>query len=310
LAAPQIVQAADPQKFVTPSSFATPRAVWGHRHGIRLGLEPTPGAAGLIRVYAPHLGLPDLRPINYISIEPTAVGEAHRAQSELAKSQWHPGRQGLALFASDSIDTAKPNGSLVDGIANTQENSLSVFVHCEPFENGARIAIQIRFDANTPDRVQFTTYAARGSAPLSQCVLSATMGNYTLQREIVVNGATYRPDELWRHDTSLDALGFLPWRTWPLSAQGKLLTISARTDTRHPMDYAPAVPPQWRYTGPKTEQTWQVENSSSVLAAVNARTRFWSVEAPIPGGASFENVELRRPFVDGEKAWFSISRAT
>ena len=43
------------------------------------------------------------------------------------------------------------------------------------------------------------------------------------------------------------------------------------------------------------------------MALVNARRTYWASDNPIPGGVSFENVELIAPFRSGQSWTFGVT---
>ena len=71
-------------RWVRPAEGEASQPVWGVKGGMRVGLWPTGGPRGLIRIYAPYLGHPPLRMINFVAVEPV-VGRA-RGLSELEHS--------------------------------------------------------------------------------------------------------------------------------------------------------------------------------------------------------------------------------
>src|SRR5262245_44068695 len=54
---------------------------WGFKNGIAVGLWPTDGPRGLIRIYTPYLCQSFQRVVNFIAVEPVVQGQ--RGQSEL-----------------------------------------------------------------------------------------------------------------------------------------------------------------------------------------------------------------------------------
>jgi hypothetical protein len=52
---------------------------------------------------------------------------------------------------------------------------------------------------------------------------------------------------------------------------------------------------------------WCTEADANPVVVVNARRTYWMTESPIPGGAAFENFELRMPFKEGRRMWFGIT---
>jgi len=68
--------------WVRPAARSPAQPVWGHADGLRVGLAPMPGPRGLLRIYAPYLGHPPERMINFIAVEPIVVGHGRRGFSE------------------------------------------------------------------------------------------------------------------------------------------------------------------------------------------------------------------------------------
>jgi hypothetical protein len=65
---------------------AEPR--WGFADGLQVGLHPLRGPRGLLRIYAPYLGHPRDRLLNFIAIEPIPQGATERGYSELETAPW------------------------------------------------------------------------------------------------------------------------------------------------------------------------------------------------------------------------------
>lgn len=302
--------------FVWPGHGVPPeRPVWGHRDGLRIGLAPAPGPQGLIRIYAPYLGQQYPRMVNYLSVEPTVQGQSGRGQSELEQSRERPGERGLTFRPSNSVEKSVPAGGLPSGVLAPAGEAFRLFVHPEPFANGAQLTLECIFRRDRPHEVEIVIHAAPESAPLESCVISATMGNYGLLRRMhLANGRIDRASELW-NDEPLDSLGFLPWRIWPPEQLERTpeggFQVRLTSDFAEPSQasYTSDVPTHWRYRGDGAIHIWRAEPGTRPSAAVNARRSYWQTSALIPGGASFENFELRMPFRDGQRLWFGIKPA-
>jgi hypothetical protein len=87
--------------FLRPAAGDAVEPMWGIKGGIAVGLWPTPGPRGLIRVYAPYLGSDRLRPINFVAVEP--VANRSRGLSELEKSALDGGVAGKAMWTGDTF---------------------------------------------------------------------------------------------------------------------------------------------------------------------------------------------------------------
>jgi hypothetical protein len=302
-----------PDGFVWPGHGSPKdRPVWGHRDGLRIGIKPTRGPAGLIRVYAPYLGQEYPRVVNFLSIEPLVKGQTARGQSELEMSRDRPGQRGLTFWGSNSIlPDGRPNevvsGELLDG-----EKTLRLFIHTEPFRNGAQPVIECRFHHDQPCELELVTHAAAESAPLLRCTISATMGNYGLLRRIhLKDDRIASAPALWK-DEPLGAMGFYRWRSWPAdqlerTPDGRFF-VRLSTDVPDPgaVEHDPDVKPHWRYVGQKAVHYWRTEADANASAAVNGRLTYWMSQSRIPGGAAFENFELAMPFKPGRRLWFGV----
>lgn len=303
----------------TPDCFVWPghglpadRPVWGHRDGLQIGIKPTRGPAGLIRVYAPYLGQEFPRVVNFLSIEPAVVGEGGRGQSELEMSRDRPGERGLTFWASNRPQPGVRPEHPIEGELVHDGQTFRLFIHTEPFQNGARPVIECRFDQQHPFEVELITHAAADSARMSSCTISATMGNYGLLRHIhLKDNRVVSALDLWK-DERLQPMGFFAWRTWP--GNELVRTADARyyvqlsTDSPDPSaaEHDANVAPHWRYVGKKAIHYWRTEADAHPHAAVNGRLTYWMSQSPIPGGAAFENFELRMPFEPGRRLWFGV----
>lgn len=303
IAPPHSIAAPRPE-WIRPSGKAGAEPIWGLRDGLSVGLWPTSGPRGLFRIYTPYLGQPRLRMVNYVSVEPV-VGRS-RGQSELEVGA--AGKPGLAMWSADTRDALKageaaPARGRIVRMGNTE--ALTVWVAMERFRNGAQPAIQLILRADRPHEVGFRIHASPESAPLTSCVLSATMGNYARLRRLWLNGEVVDARQLWP-DFQPDRLGFAPWRSWPrerMFRQNRRLLVAATSDELDPArgEYAPAVPPHWRYTGKPATQYWRAADAPGAVVRVNGRRTYWGEQGPIPGGVSYENFELELPFVRGQE---------
>ncbi|MEM6916958.1 MAG: hypothetical protein AAF491_10365 [Verrucomicrobiota bacterium] len=306
-------EATSPNPFVSPGrEIPTDLPVWGHRDGIRVGLAPTPGPHGLIRIYAPYLGQSFPRMVNFISIEPTVMGKEGRSQSELEASRHRSRERGLSFYASEDPVSHSETDSLPSGLASPDGEMLRVYIHTEPFANGAMPVIEMIFHSDQPYAVEFRTHAHPDSAPLAECVLSATMGNYGLLRQLQLGEKIITAEQLWPHpSTPLDPLGFLPWKTFSpeqflrISGNKTLAKASSNEEDPARMKYPDSVPKSWRYHGSPAVHAWSTRGLATV--AVNARLTFWETSSEIPGGPSIENFELRAPFNPGQSFFFSVN---
>lgn len=285
---------------------------WGHRDGLSVGLWPSDGPPGLIRIYTPYLGHKHPRMVNFVSVEPVANGV--RAQSELDTSP-HTGKPGLMFTAVDAFDGTAPDPAAKTfatgrlGVENGVP-TLSFDVVTEKFRNGTQSVIRVLFRRDRPHEVGFRVSAVPGSTPMHSCVLSATMGNYARLRRIHLADEIADSLKQWPKYTP-DPLGFAPWRQWPrekLLKRGDERVVAATPDEPDPASAPmPGVHPAWQYTGTKAMQYWRTADAAGLVVRANGRETFWGSSTPIPGGISFENFELEAPFRDGQEFWFGVT---
>lgn len=273
-------------------------AVWGVEGGLSVGIPPTPGPKGLLRIYAPYLGQGPERMVNFIAIEPVAGGR--RGFSELENRElWS---------ASSREEASAPTKKLNAGTA--RRGTLSVFFGCEAFQNGAKVVVEARFRKDRPHEVTLRSFLAPGSAPVERVILTATMGNYGRLRRLLLKDRAVEAKNLWPEFRS-DAPGFAPHRTFPaseLKRHGREVEFSGETDEGDPakVNYAPNTFPGWFYEGKPARHVWRARSVSGLVARVNARTTYWASSSPIPGGVAFENVELDAPFESGQEWVFAV----
>lgn len=284
--------------------------VWGHRDGIHVGLAPTRGPRGLLRIYTPYLDQEFPRMVNYISFEPTVVGNERRSQSELAASKATAGADGLDCYPSDSREAHREEGKLPTGVVAGDGASLTLFVHTEAFPDGAEPIVEVRFNRHQPHEIELATFASSTSAPMTSCVLSATMGNFGLLHRLHLANGSISADDLWGDDP-LDGLDFLPWRTIAADEltrdeHGRPVVTASSDAAYQDLVYDDSVAEHWHYVGKLAAHTWRVEADADPVVAVNARRTYWRSQSPIPGGTAIENFELRTTFVDGQRFWFGV----
>lgn len=301
--------------FVRPSPGGPSEPVWGLKDGLRIGLWPTPGPRGLLRVYTPYLDQPKFRVINFIAVEPIVDGP--RGLSELEQST-RDGRQGKWFSPSNTIEGPArnpweaPRGELT--VDSNGHQILSIYFHVEPFKNGARPIVQAKFRSDRPHEVELLTFAAPGGASMKSCILTATMGNYARLRRVFLADQVVSAKELWP-DYQPEGWGFTPHVSWPatqLMHRGEHILIAATSDEADPASaaYDKSVTNGWHYVGKPATQYWTAPADPELVARVNGRATYWASSAPIPGGISFENFELEVPFASGRSFTFGVSPFT
>lgn len=278
---------------------------WGHPDGIQVGIEPGLGPRGLLRVFAPYLG--SARLLNFVAVEPVAAGATDRGYSELEHSALD-NRPGKRFWASQdpSNGSPRPTDEPVPGVV-THEGGverLTVHVHSERFDNGAEVVVRVQFRADRPREVSLAALRRPGSAELTACVLSATMGNYARLRRLHLADGVVTPAELWPGFTGTEFTPHARFGLDRLHRDGAAALVWATPDEQRPWSavHAAGTAAHWRYEGARAVQGWRIEEpSDSAAAQVNARWAYWASASPIPGGPAYENLEVVDGFRDGQE---------
>jgi hypothetical protein len=295
--------------------------MWGLEGRLQFGIHPARfdvrrngGPRGLIRLAYPVLPDGGCTLINYIAVEPIVDGK--KGFSELERSAFDQ-RHGKLFWTGNPNEPAVEQPQLDPGTLRTvapgvEELSVTVFV--QKFDNGAHVRLTLSQRSDAPDELKLTVEAEPDSAPLEQCILTATMGNQTRARLLFLNDGPVSSLQLYPDYRDQH---FAPHRIFPLdrlsrAANGDVL-VSIASDEEDPSAVSPfGRPHAWDYRGAKVTQYWRKPAgavTSDLVAAVNARFTYWGGERPIPGGISFENFELREPFESGQSFIFGITKS-
>lgn len=303
----------DSNVFIQPTGAADATPIWGVRGGMTLGLWPTPGPRGLLRIYTPYLDQKPLRVFNFIAVEPIVNGMRDLSELQRSSADHKPGKP---MWTTDTLDLEHPDAFTATPARGsiTQEGNASVlrfYVHVEKFNNGAQPVVEVTFHSDRPHEVELATFTTPGAATMSQCVLTATMGNWARLRHLHLKDQTVDASTAF-HGQVINPDDFFETQEWPASALTNIdgrLTVSATGDP----DAQPEpeeVPRGWRYSGKQATQTWSTPARAGVTARVNGREVFWASHAKVPGGPAFENFEMMAPFQDGETWRYAVEERT
>lgn len=299
--------------WLLPAADAPAEPRWGHADGLQVGIHPSRGPRGLLRIFTHYLDHPRERLVNFIAVEPIPVGATERGYSELEPSSLDPGDNGKRFWSMDSPDDLAPRDPLapsrgvidqVDGVER-----LTVWIGVERFDNGSDVRVRVRFRADRPHEVEVAGFANEGSAALSNLVLTATMGNWARLRRLHLVGRTVVPAELWPDHAGT---GFTEHGRFPLadlSRDGDAAIVSATGDEEDPtaVVYSDDTAEHWHFLGQRAVQSWRVDDPHPDLEVlVNARWSYWASASPIPGGPAYENFEIVEPFRQGAAFRFSV----
>lgn len=289
--------------------------LWGHASGMRVGIWPTGGPRGLLRVFTPYAGQPESRLINFIAVEPVPADADGRGYSELEKSGLDE-RPGKRFWSADGPadptprEPDRPARGVIETIDGVEQ--LSVHIPVERFDNGAHVYLKLLFRADLPHEVGISVFTHSDSKPLRECVITATMGNFARLRRLELADGVEASLALWP-DYRGD--GFTRHRTFGLERMSRLpegdAVVSATPDEPQPTTatYADGTASHWRYVGDLARQRWRMPSPpASLRVGVNGRFTYWASRSPIPGGVSFENFELIAPFEQSQTFWFGVER--
>lgn len=302
-----------PPRWLRPDVDPGSEPRWGHPDGLQIGIPPIPGPRGLLRVFAPYLDHPRDRLVNFIAVEPIARGDDDRGYSELEPSTLDPGERGKRLWSADTSDDAEsaspaaPARGVVETAGGVE--TLTVWIGVERFDSGADVRVRLRFSADRPHEVELAGFANAASAPLDRLILTATMGNWSRLRRPHLADRVVTSAGLW---PGFSGTGFAERARFPLAEltrDGAAAIVSASGDEPDPwsVEYAQDTAEHWRFLGRRAVQSWRVDDPHAELeAVVNGRWSYWASASPIPGGVSFENVEVGEPFRQGATLRFSV----
>ena len=147
---------------------------------------------------------------------------------------------------------------------------------------------------------------------METCILTATMGNKSRARLLVLQDGPVSSLQLYPHYKDIH---FADHRMFGVDRMSRMANGDAvvwiENDEENPSTVQPFGRPHfWDYRGRKVTQYWKkpaAEVTPSLQCVVNARYTYWGSQREIPGGISFENFELREPFRSGQTYIFGIT---
>jgi len=300
--------------WIRPGDRGDQEPRWGLVDGIQVGLPPSPGPRGLLRVFTPYLNHPRLRLVNFIAVEPIPADSDRRGYSELEPSTLDAGENGKRFWSGDDSDGLQaprdplnPSRGVVDEVDGVER--LTVWIGVERFDNGADVRVRMRFHADRPHEVEVAGFGNDDSVPLRSLVLTATMGNWARLRRLELLNEDATPAKLW---PGFGGTGFTEHARFGLDVvrrDGEAALVSAIGDEVDPwsVEYADDTATHWHFEGLRARQSWRVDDPHPDLEVlVNARWSYWASASEIPGGAAFENFEIVEPFRQGASYRFSV----
>lgn len=309
----------DEELWVRPSGVPGEKAVWGHKDGIRIGIniQPETRLRGLLFIFTPYLDQPDLYVTNFIAMEPIPTGSGNRRGFSEMEMSGIDGRQGKILWSSDDdILTESDKQGTSRGVLSKEkgERVLSVYVFCEPFANGADVYVRIRFFESRPHEFELSTFARESSVPLDYFIVTSTMGNKERIRNLYLADGIVNSKELWPGFSTSEFAShqYFPAERMFLSKDGKERWVIAAPDEEDPAAELCEGHPWWAWKGKKASQYWHFPSSyEDAQCIVNGRATYFMSQNPLPGGGiAYENFEIRAPFRNGDTFCFGVTPCT
>jgi hypothetical protein len=275
------------QQEAAPDPGAAP--VFATEGGLGIGLWPLRGPKGLIRVYAPSVGVEPPNMINFIAVEP--VVDLQKGLSEIEE---------LEFSITEALRT---------------DRGLEYRMTTGRFRNGAELEVVIRLDHDTPEEIHFQVFTTDVGKPPQAVILTATMGNFAGLREVwTANGPVHARD-MWIAPIPKDPYfeGFAPHREFyppTLHEADGWIMAAATPDATGAPAANPEAASHWHYKGRTATQYWKTRAIEKLRLRVNARATYWGSTADIHGGPAIENFEFAAPFKLGLEFIFGVTQKT
>ncbi|MBN2312425.1 MAG: hypothetical protein JXM79_00760 [Sedimentisphaerales bacterium] len=323
-----------PNQWIRPSEEN--RLIWGIKGGIVLAIWPSGfheanhgGPRGLFRLGYERNGKMML--VNFVAVEPVVANKRCFSELELStvpkqailpkqkrgkfiwpSSEYPPATTLEKAATIEQMRSQSVSGWLTQPSPGVEQ--LNVAFDVEKFNNGAHPWIVASIRNDRPDEIIFTIHAAPDSAPMQQCILTATMGNYIRARQLWLRDRVVFSKALWPDPMTagVKAIGFTRPEFFEEDLMSRMkdgsVIVMIATDEKDPTKTAPK-PTFWHYKGLKVTQYWRAypHKKHPLRIKVNGRFTYWMSRNPIPNGVAFENFELVQDYYDGQQFIFGIT---
>lgn len=298
--------------------------IWGRKDGLIFGLPSEgglPGPRGLIRVgiISPENGRPEL--LNFIAIEPVVAGTGSRfsrmAFSELEPSRMDPGLRGKRLWVgksqNNSEEAYRGDLSTLPAKPNPVER-LSVRIEVEPYTaNGVHVYLIASVDSDHPNELRLSVHQHSDSPPLEELTVTATMGNYERLRWLWLKNRVVDSRVLYN---AYPGDAFIEHENYFLDemlrvGDGDAIALCTSNEENPSAGENLQAAAHWHYRLPKLTQYWRVPGADiepDLRVRVNGRRVYWASHDTVPGGAAFENFEVRQRYRTGQTFIFGETK--
>ena len=316
----QMLPASSSDQWIRPQAVTDP-LIWGRRDGIVFGIPSSgglPGPRGLIRVGVIAPGTRKPRLVNFIAIEPVTLGPGTRADrmafSELEPSRLDPGQRGkrLTVLTSESPEARRGVLRTLPSRSHPAEE-LTVPIEVETFSaNRAHVFLHATISSAKPDELRLTAEPWPDSPPIEELTLTATMGNFEKLRVLWLRDRVVRSLELF---SSYGGDNFVEHENYPLEEMlrpggGDAIALATANEASPTAVFSREAAPHWHYPLERLTQYWRVPAHSiepDLRIRVNGRRVYWASHDAIPGGAAFENFEVRERYRPGQSLIFGLT---
>ncbi len=342
---PKGYQPEPPQRFITPNDGPFTHS-WGHRQGMRL-LNHANGWNGLLEIHPSYRAVLDEQNVrwgqalNAISVRPVRAESSQVERPEVVFDSVGATADRPKLMVTDSLQSPNqapnPHASRRQGRISDDGNTMRLFVHYPAFPSGARLVVEVIFDARFPNRVGLRPHLAEGSVPLQAAQFVTTFDarfqwrNVELLADTDDDGPNARRREtpqpvalqsLYLEDALTTEWQTIPDARLPLAENSpdgeafRRLALTSDVANFWTFSYPTAVPDSWRYQGLPIRQVWLVphtapatQNESSprpVTTEIRSGTAYPGTEIDIPGGPAVTNVRVTVPLPADKPIWIEI----
>ncbi|WP_182865651.1 hypothetical protein [Stieleria mannarensis] len=343
---PKGYQSEPPKRFVAPGDSPFMPS-WGNRQGMRL-LSKGRDWNGLLAIYPSYRAVLDdenFRPgkvLNAISVRPVLPDSSSVDLPEVAFGPNASTPDGPTLIVTDALERTDqanaPRSGRSEQWISEDGKKMRLFAHYPAFPSGARVVVEVVFDANFPNRIGLIPHQAEDSVPLDAV-------QFVTQHDARFQWRTLRllPDVNDRDPESQQPVVPQSFALQTIRPRGQPTTgWQPIPEARLPMDqrasggegyrrlelttdvanfwnfnYPLDVSDKWQYKGLPIRQVWSIPSSdqsthdgsvspSAVTMEIQSGTQYPGSSSNIPGGPAVTNVRITVPLPADKPIWMEI----